>query len=286
MLAPAKVNLCLFLGPSRASDGRHELVTVFDALTLGDVLTVSPSSVDEVVCPGVEGPNLAMEALLALRAAGWTAPPVRVTIDKRIPVAAGMAGGSTDAAAVLRLADDLPVPVLYTIAAGLGADVPALLEPGLALGTAAGDVVTRLAPLAEHAYAVLPSDFALSTADVYREADRLGLGRSIAELDALERQMRAGLLPGARFPCELIVNDLALAALSLCPSIQAALDALSEAGAEQVIVSGSGPTAVGIWWGDGSAEAAEAAATTLSGRFRGALAALPYVSSSQFDPTA
>jgi 4-diphosphocytidyl-2-C-methyl-D-erythritol kinase len=285
ILAPAKVNLCLFLGPTR-SDGRHELVTVFQAVTLADVLTVASASVDEVICPGVEGPNLAARALELLREAGWSAPPVRVEIDKRIPVAAGMGGGSTDAAAVLALANELPFTVLYAIAGDLGADVPALLEPGLALGTAAGDMVTRFSRLAEHAYVVLPSDFALSTADVYREADRLGLARSMADLDAFDRQLRSALLPGARFPSDLIVNDLQPAALSRCPSIQAALDALLEAGAQQAIVSGSGPTSVGIWWGDGAAEAAEAAATSLSPRFRGAQAALPFAGSSQFDPTA
>ncbi|MFZ0090571.1 MAG: hypothetical protein WAL63_13740, partial [Solirubrobacteraceae bacterium] len=97
--APAKINLCLFLGPLRR-DGRHELVTVFDALTLGDELEVAAANADAVVCEGVLGPNLVSDALSALRAAGWAAPPVTVRIAKRIPVAAGMAGGSADAAAM------------------------------------------------------------------------------------------------------------------------------------------------------------------------------------------
>ena len=282
VLAPAKVNLCLFLGPPRAGDGRHELVTVFQALTLADVLTVSPASVDEVVCPGVEGPNLAARALELLRESGWSAPPVRIEIDKRIPVAAGMGGGSADAAAVLSLAVGATRPI--EIAQRLGADVSALIDPGLWMAGGVGDDEMALFPagLGEHAYVVVPSAFGLSTADVYREADRLGLARGVAELESLKPLVRRGLARGGVFPPELIVNDLAPAALSLCPSIQDALDALSESGAEQAIVSGSGPTAVGIWWGEGAADAAEAAATTLSARFPGTRTALPLAGSSQF----
>lgn len=284
ILAPAKVNLCLFLGPSRALDGRHELVTVFDALDLADVLTVSVGgSVDEVLCPGVVGPNLAARALELLREAGWSSPPLRITIDKRIPVAAGMGGGSADAAAVLSLAaDEMAVDAL---AARLGADVSALIEPGLWMAAGVGDaeMVRYRAGLGEHAYVVLPSASGLSTADVYREADRLGIGRSLAELDALKPRIRQGLARQA-FPHELIVNDLAPAALSLRPSIQDALDALLDCGAEEAIVSGSGPTTVGIWWGEGSSEAATVAATALCARFHDAQTALPFSGSSQFDP--
>ena len=106
--APGKVNLCLFVGEPR-DDGLHPLVSVVQALSLADELTLEPAppeaSADEVVCPGVEGPNLAARALALYReATGWDAPPQRLTIEKRIPVAAGMGGGSADAAAALRLA--------------------------------------------------------------------------------------------------------------------------------------------------------------------------------------
>ncbi|MFZ0040176.1 MAG: hypothetical protein WAK93_02640, partial [Solirubrobacteraceae bacterium] len=86
-LAFAKVNLCLFVGPTR-EDGRHELVTLFESVSLADELIVSgraDGDGDEVLCPGVAGPNLVADALAALRADGWTAPPVRVQIEKRIP---------------------------------------------------------------------------------------------------------------------------------------------------------------------------------------------------------
>ena len=101
--APGKVNLSLFVGAPR-EDGLHPLVSVVQAVSLADELTMEPAAADEVVCPGVDGPNLAARALAAFRAAtGWDAPQ-RITIAKRIPVAAGMGGGSADAAATLRLA--------------------------------------------------------------------------------------------------------------------------------------------------------------------------------------
>src|SRR6185312_15266709 len=120
--APGKTNLCLFLGGIRA-DGLHELVSVIEPLSLADELTLEPlpggalvaaapgagdmgcaAGADEVVCAGVEGPNLAGEALAAYRAAsGWEGAPLRLAIVKRVPVAAGMGGGSGDAAAALRL---------------------------------------------------------------------------------------------------------------------------------------------------------------------------------------
>jgi 4-diphosphocytidyl-2-C-methyl-D-erythritol kinase len=106
--APAKVNLVLHVGPRR-SDGLHELCSLFASLELADELAVEPAAQDEVVCPGVHGPNLAQRAIDAYRAAAGAAelPPLRVTIHKRIPVAAGLAGGSADAAAVLRAANKI-----------------------------------------------------------------------------------------------------------------------------------------------------------------------------------
>ena len=101
--APAKLNLCLYLGPRR-DDGLHELCSLFEPLALADLIEVSEAERDEVICPGVEGENLAARALAALRERGWERPPLRVEIEKRVPVAAGLGGGSADAAAVLRLA--------------------------------------------------------------------------------------------------------------------------------------------------------------------------------------
>src|SRR4051794_8775570 len=101
--APAKLNLCLFLGPRR-EDGLHELCSLFEPLSLADAIEVSEADGDEVLCEGVEGENLAARALAGLRARGWRRGPLRIEIGKRIPIAAGLGGGSADAAAVLRLA--------------------------------------------------------------------------------------------------------------------------------------------------------------------------------------
>jgi 4-diphosphocytidyl-2-C-methyl-D-erythritol kinase len=258
--APGKVNLCLFVGEPR-EDGLHPLVSVVQALSLADELTLAPApagaSADEVVCPGVEAPNLAARALALYReATGWDAPPQRLTIEKRIPVAAGMGGGSADAAAALRLAahaagtpDD---PRTAALAPRLGADVASLLRPGRVLMTGAGEHVVPLAPPPPLGLLVLPVDAELSTPAVYREADRLGLVRGHVELAQLDMLVRAGTWAPH--------NDLQAAARSLCPAIDAALAAAGDAGADQVLVSGSGPTVVGLFGGaDGAARAAAAA---------------------------
>src|SRR6187551_3687400 len=130
--APAKLNLCLFLGPRR-EDGLHELCSLFEPLALADGIEVSEADRDEVVCAGVEGENLAALALAGLRERGWQGPPLRIEVEKRIPVAAGLGGGSADAAAVLRLAREPAtgaagsVPDLEELAAKLGGDVPSQL---------------------------------------------------------------------------------------------------------------------------------------------------------------
>jgi 4-diphosphocytidyl-2-C-methyl-D-erythritol kinase len=269
--APGKVNLCLFLGGTRA-DGRHELVTVFESVSLvDDVSLFEADGPDDIVdCDGVTGPNLALDALAALRAQGWQAPPLRVEITKRIPVAAGMGGGSADAAAVLRLAAKLaPVDdaILREVSASLGADVPAQLSPGVSLGTGAGEIVEPLAAPAEHAFVLVPLPFALSTADVYREADRLGLGRSAEELAALASRVRGGE--------PLLGNDLEPASRSLGPAIDEALAALRGAGADHAFVCGSGPTCAGLWWGPEAEESAARARTTLIESFPAAVEASP-----------
>ena len=281
-LAPGKVNLCLFVGWLRG-DRRHELVTLLESVSLADEveLVTRVALEDQVVCPGVEGPNIASRALAGLRARGWDAPKVRITIHKRIPVAAGLGGGSADAAATLRIAERLsPVPeaVIDELAAELGADVPGQLDPGLVVATGAGEIVEPAWPrhvLAAHALVILPAGEQLSTADVYAEADRLGALRSPPELASLRDQLLAALGNGGRPPDALLVNDLQPAALSLCPRIEAALHAAREAGAEHVFVCGSGPTVAGLYWGDDAASRAAFAAAELADRFPCAASAVP-----------
>jgi 4-diphosphocytidyl-2-C-methyl-D-erythritol kinase len=245
--APAKLNLCLFLGP-RCEDGLHELCSLFEPLALTDSIEVREAERDEVVCPGVEGENLATRALVALRQRGWEAPPLRLEIEKRIPVAAGLGGGSADAAAVLRLASG-EVPDLSALAAELGADVPSQLAPALSLVGGAGERVERLPDPAPHAVVLLPNGGGLSTATVFAEADRLGLGRELPELDELGAGLRDAAASGAS-PldyADLLANDLEPAARSLRPEIDEALDALRQAGAPLALLTGSGPTAFGLF---------------------------------------
>ena len=247
--APAKLNLCLYLGPVR-NDGLHELRSLFCPLALSDrvSVTTSDSDVDEVVCEGVEGPNLAEAALAGLRERGWKSPPLRIEIDKRIPVAAGLGGGSADAAAVLRLAVG-EIDGLESLALELGADVPSQLRPGFALVSGAGERIERLRAPAAVGVVLMPFDSGLSAGEVYAEADRMGLGRSADELGEIEGALRAAAEAGApplAYP-ELLVNDLEAAALSLRPQVAKALDALRAVGAKAAFVTGSGPTAVGLF---------------------------------------
>ena len=185
--APAKLNLCLFLGPRR-EDGLHELCSLFEPLALADAIEVTEAERDEVICAGVEGENLAGSALAGLRERGWRREPLRIEIEKRIPVAAGLGGGSADAAAVLRLAAG-DVAGIEELAAEIGADVPSQLVPALALVQGAGERVARLPDPVPHAAVLLPGGGGLATGDVFAEADRLGLGRGAAQLEALAERL-------------------------------------------------------------------------------------------------
>jgi 4-diphosphocytidyl-2-C-methyl-D-erythritol kinase len=268
--APAKINVSLFVGRARA-DGYHPLVSVVQPLALGDDLELGPAAGpgDEVLCPGVEGENLAARALALYRArTGWDAPPQRVAIRKRTPVAAGMGGGSSDAAATLRLAAAAAGrprdPQLDELAPRLGADVRSLLWPRRCLMTGVGEHVEALDPPGPFGLLVIPGREPLATPAVYAAFDRLGLGREPEELAQLEARARGGDVERH--------NDLAAAALHLQPSIADALDAARGAGAEHVMVSGSGPTVVGFFPGE---ELAAAAAERLRARHPGALATRP-----------
>ncbi|HEY3960259.1 MAG TPA: hypothetical protein VGL68_07105 [Solirubrobacteraceae bacterium] len=289
-LAPAKVNLGLLLGPLRPDDGKHELVSVMQSISLADELTLklapAEATRDEVICPGVDGPpaaNLAAQALSAFRAAtGWDAPALRLTIVKRIPVSAGLAGGSADAAAALRLATHASglggEPLLHELAAGLGADVPAQVLPGRWLTTGAGERLQALAPPSSpFGLLVLPFGEALSTADVYAEADRLELARTSRELAERRDALRIAFELGAPIPVvrELLRNDLQQAAISLCPSIEPALTEARDAGADVAFVSGSGPTVIGVFPRANGLGAAERAAAGLAGREPAPICATP-----------
>ena len=250
MKAPAKVNLVLRIGPRRGS--LHELCSLFASIGLHDSVEVEVAEADAVECPGVEGPNLAAAAIAALRdALGGELPPLRVRIEKRIPVAAGLGGGSADAAAVLRAGNALagsPLSAgeLRAVAAGLGSVVPSQVEPGHAIVSGSGGRVEPVA-LPAMALVLVPAAEGLSTAAVYAEADRLGTPR--AELDCSGLDSWDGALE----------NDLQPAALSLRPELERTIDALLGLGARAAQVSGSGPTVFGVFGSPGDAERAAAA---------------------------
>jgi 4-diphosphocytidyl-2-C-methyl-D-erythritol kinase len=267
-LAPGKVNLGLVLGPVRA-DGRHELVTAIESVSLADELTLSTGpeiTADQVECAAVDGRNLVEDALAALRSAGWSASPVRIEITKRIPVAGGMAGGSADAAAALRMAlvlGDVRRGEVSRIAASLGSDVPSQLVPGLVLATGGGEVIEPREPLGDHALVLLPLGSTLPAADVYARADALGLPLIDGELRSRGRELGRAMKRGARLGPEQLVNDLDRAAISLQPEVAEALRAARDVGAEHVFGSGSGPTVAGLFWGEDGVARAGAAARML-----------------------
>src|SRR5262249_7054528 len=142
----AKINLALLVGPLRA-DGKHEVATVLQRIDLADAVSLEPAK--SLAVSGFEEDTLVAQALRVLAEAAGVEPAWHAHIEKRIPVAAGLAGGSSDAAAALHLAnstlhDPLPADRLRSLAAGLGADVPFFLEPGAKLGTGDG---TELEPV-------------------------------------------------------------------------------------------------------------------------------------------
>jgi 4-diphosphocytidyl-2-C-methyl-D-erythritol kinase len=263
-LAYAKLNLVLHVGARRA-DGLHPLCSLVASIDLADELIAEPkeSGEDSVECEGVPGDNLAARALAEFRSrAGNELPPLAVTIRKRVPVAAGLGGGSADAAATLRIAnrlagDPLGREELLRLAADLGSDVPAQLEPRHALVQGGGERIEP-AELPPMAAVLLPDDTGLSTGAVYAELDRLDGARDSLDPEPLRRLTKTA-------PQQLAAalhNDLEPAALSLRPDLQERLDALIAAGALGAAVSGSGPTCFGLF---ADRAAAERAAAELAG---------------------
>ena len=254
---PAKINLHLAVGPLRP-DGYHELNTVYHAVSLFDELRASDGDTLTLTMEGEGAGELALdETNLVIRAARALAAHARVPayarlhLRKSIPLAAGLAGGSADAAAALLACDTLwgtglPREELAEIGATLGSDIPFLLHGGTALGTGHGEAVSPILarPTTWH-WVLALADGGLATPDVYRELDRLRAGPwpptplDVAdELMTALRQRRPDVLGAA------LGNDLQPAALALRPQLADVLKAGYEAGAVTGIVSGSGPTCV------------------------------------------
>ncbi|HXV32974.1 MAG TPA: hypothetical protein VD769_03100 [Gaiellaceae bacterium] len=262
-VAAAKINLALVVGPRR-EDGLHEVATVLQRIDLCDRLQARPG--DRLAVEGFPGDTLVARALALLAAEARVEPAWRARLEKEIPVAAGLGGGSADAAAALRLGnallrDPLPDERLRALAATLGADVPFFLDPGPKLAEGAGERLTALD---------LPQDFWVvvslpvgvrkpSTAEVYRRFDDLGGGGDFEE----RRAALVRLLGELRRPRDfagLPRNDLAAASGAGGSAAE-----LLRAGAFRADVSGAGPAVYGLF--EGRAEAA-AAARSLGRRAR------------------
>ncbi|MCD9144492.1 4-(cytidine 5'-diphospho)-2-C-methyl-D-erythritol kinase [Streptomyces albireticuli] len=257
---PAKVNVQLAVGGVRP-DGFHDLANVFLAVGLYDEVTVTPAEELRITCSGpdagqvpLDASNLAARAALALAARHGRAADVHIHIDKDIPVAGGMAGGSADGAGALLACDALwgtgaSREELLDICAELGSDVPFSLVGVAALGRGRGEILTPLAVGGTFHWVFAVADGGLSTPAVYAECDRLrevsGGGSGVADVPepepspALLDALRTG---DATALAAAVTNDLQAAAVSLRPSLAATLAAGTGAGALAALVSGSGPT--------------------------------------------
>jgi 4-diphosphocytidyl-2-C-methyl-D-erythritol kinase len=246
--APAKLNLCLRVGPLRP-DGYHRVSTLMQAIDVYDDLELEPAA--ETAVEGFPEDTLVRAALAAL---GETR---RVVLRKGIPVAAGLGGGSSDAAAVLRaLRGDREPNELHEIARAIGTDVPFFLsgvETGF--GSGRGDRVMALPDFPRgHAFVVCPGG-GLSTAEVYAATEPNPIFRA-AEGD-LVRAMHTARTPDA--VAALMANDLEPAVLEMRPEVGGTLVRLRDAGALAAQVTGSGPSAFGLFRHRAEAEAAAAA---------------------------
>jgi 4-diphosphocytidyl-2-C-methyl-D-erythritol kinase len=250
---PAKVNLELMVGPRRA-DGFHNLATVFQAVGLHDDVSAELADVWGITVYGpyadrvpADDTNLAMRAARLLAKAAGIDVPVHITIDKDIPVAGGMAGGSADAAGALVACDALwgvgsSKAALEDLGAELGSDVPFALNGGTAMGSGRGDHLAPVLGRGRYHWVFALSDIGLSTPKVYAECDRLRANRRVPEPAPSAPMMTALRAGDAASLGRALSNDLQPAAISLQPRLKEVLATGLEYGALGGIVSGSGPT--------------------------------------------
>lgn len=252
--ASAKINLHLGVGAVRP-DGFHPLATVYQAIGLFSTITAAPADRWSVTCDAAAGvdihavplddSNLALRAARLLAAKHGVETPVGLHIDKGIPVAGGLAGGSADAAATLVACNELwelglDRPTLMGYAADLGSDVPFALVGDTATGHGRGELVAPVEDNGSWTWVVVTSTEGLSTPEVYAEFDRLThAAPDPAVPEALLGALRSG---DVRALAAAIANDLMPASLSLRPQLGKLLDAGLDATAYAALVSGSGPT--------------------------------------------
>jgi 4-diphosphocytidyl-2-C-methyl-D-erythritol kinase len=252
--AAAKVNLVLRVGPARP-DGYHDLATLLVPLDLADEVRVkvSPGRAGPVTCrvpgrPDLDGPsNLAARAAEAFRARFGVTDAVDVRVVKRIPVVAGLGGGSSDAAATLRaLARAYRVrdpAALAALALGVGSDVPFFLGPGPAWAAGRGERLTPAALRPLHLVLVYPRDasLAIRAGDAYRWLDESRRGQERVPVPRVPAASHRTFRP------RLLKNDLESACFARHPALAALAGRLVGEGATRAILSGSGPTVFGIF---------------------------------------
>ena len=253
---PAKVNLQLSVGPKEA-DGYHNLVSVFQAISIFDDITIKlgePGSGLTISISGdqthgvpADANNLAAKAVALISKEYDLTVDAHIEIKKSIPVAGGMAGGSADAAGTIIGIDylyslDMTREEMIEIASKIGSDVPFMLSGGTAIGTGHGDQLTAALSRGTYHWVLAVSTVGLSTPAVYAECDRLRGELEIVEPQTNEALMQSLLAADAPGVGAALVNDLQLAACSLRPAIRLVLDVGQEYGALGAIVSGSGPT--------------------------------------------
>jgi len=250
---PGKVNLYLAVG-DRRDDGYHELTTVFHAVSLLDEITVRNADILSLTMAGegaeilpADERNLAWQAAELLADHVGRSPDVAITIEKSIPVAGGMAGGSADAAGVLVAMNTLwelgvPRRDLHVLAARLGSDVPFALHGGTALGSGRGEELATVLARNTFHWVLAFSAGGLSTASVFAEIDRLRETGHPPRLEDPEPLLAALAKGDPADLADLLGNDLQSAAISLAPELRRTLRAGVNAGALAAIVSGSGPT--------------------------------------------
>jgi 4-diphosphocytidyl-2-C-methyl-D-erythritol kinase len=258
--APAKVNVHLAVGPLRP-DGFHELQTVFLAVSLFDTVTARPAEGLSLTVAGegaggevpTDRGNLVWRAAELLAEHAGVRPDAALAIDKAIPAAAGLAGGSADAAAALVALDALwgtraGREDLAALAARLGSDVPFSLHGGVALGSGRGEQLSPVLARRPWHWVLGIAAEGLSTPAVYAELDRLReAGRGPQEELGAPDEVLAALRSGPPAALAAAVrNDLQAPALSLRPALRRALRAAADAGAEAALVSGSGPTVAAL----------------------------------------
>ena len=253
---PAKVNLQLSVGP-READGFHNLVTVFQAISIYDDVTITKLELGSGITIAITGDQThgvpADSTNLAVKAAQIIADEYDFVIDahieikKSIPVAGGMAGGSADAAAIIvglsELYDlDISREESLEFGARLGSDVPFMITGGTAIGQGRGDQLTAALSRGTYHWVLALSSVGLSTPAVYQECDRLRAGLDIAAPQTSDALMQSLLAADPKAVGIALQNDLQSAACSLRPALTLVLDVGEEYGALGAIVSGSGPT--------------------------------------------